>query len=312
MGIVTFTREDLIRAAITHAKSHLGPISLQDFCRAQGVSSGPIYRHFKSFSTLLEEAGVGNRLRRLRRADFQTLMHEFHRVAQLTGRLPTRTEIAEHGRILPKTYVTNLGPWPKVVSTYETWLASSFPSPAPPGGGGVAAAATEGAPPSPSSTQPSGTGVPPVSTSPTCPTSPLEGDAAPPAAGDGSPAPHPKSDIPHPTFLLGSPLGFRHLLHAPTNELGVIHLFGLLSPDLAIAVEHIGAAYPDCRALRPEPGTSGKWRRIAIEFELRSSNFKYHGHDPKLRDLVVCWEHDWQACPVEVLELKSVMKRVGK
>jgi hypothetical protein len=53
------------------------------------------------------------------------------------------------------------------------------------------------------------------------------------------------------------------------------------------------------------------WRRIAIEFELRSSNFRVHGHNPRLCDLVVCWEHDWPACPVEVLELKSVMKRVG-
>jgi hypothetical protein len=86
---------------------------------------------------------------------------------------------------------------------------------------------------------------------------------------------------------------------------GVVHLFGLLGPELGIGVEHMGTRYPDCRGIRRNE--SGRWRRVAIEFELRSSHFRMHRHDPAKCDLVVCWEHDWPGCPVEVLELKGLV-----
>jgi hypothetical protein len=113
-------------------------------------------------------------------------------------------------------------------------------------------------------------------------------------------------------MMRGEPLGFAGLLHAPTTELGVIHLFGVLAPEHGIVVEYLSAAYPDCRAVRPEPCSRGRWRRIAVEFELRSSDFRRHGHDPALCDLIVCWEHDWAECPVEVLELRRVVRLAGK
>lgn len=96
-------------------------------------------------------------------------------------------------------------------------------------------------------------------------------------------------------------------MHAPVNEIGVVHLFGLLGPEVGIAVEHMGTAFPDCRALRA--GADGKWRRVAVEFEFRSSNFRLHGHDAARCDLVVCWEHDWKDCPVEVIDLKEEMRK---
>src|SRR5262245_38546157 len=70
--------------------------------------------------------------------------------------------------------------------------------------------------------------------------------AAPAIGGTGR-------SVPEPLHEVGSPLGFRGLVFAPVNEIGVVHLFGLLGPDLGIAVEHIGSAYPDCRGLRMEP-----------------------------------------------------------
>ena len=110
--------------------------------------------------------------------------------------------------------------------------------------------------------------------------------------------------------MLGAPLGFRGLMHEPTTESGVIHAFGLLGPELGIAVEKIGTDYPDCRGVRAIPGSGGKWKRVAIEFELRSSNFRWHRHDPAKCDLIVCWEDDWEECPVEVIELRSEMRKV--
>ena len=45
-------------------------------------------------------------------------------------------------------------------------------------------------------------------------------------------------------------------------------------------------------------------------FEYKSRNFMEHGHDPDLCDLIVCWIHDWEECPVEVLELNTTVKRL--
>lgn len=42
-----------------------------------------------------------------------------------------------------------------------------------------------------------------------------------------------------------------------------------------------------------------------------SRSFRNHGHDPAGCELVVCWEHDWPECPIEVLELRGVVERLG-
>lgn len=56
--------------------------------------------------------------------------------------------------------------------------------------------------------------------------------------------------------------------------------------------------------------TEKGWEDIWIEFEFKSSQFKFHGHDPKECDMIVCWEHDWKECPIEVIELKSIIKKL--
>jgi hypothetical protein len=64
-------------------------------------------------------------------------------------------------------------------------------------------------------------------------------------------------------------------------------------------------AFPDCEALRRVDG--GWWQRVRIEIEYQSLNFLKHRHDPKGCDLIVCWEHNWPECPVEVLELRKAI-----
>ena len=51
----------------------------------------------------------------------------------------------------------------------------------------------------------------------------------------------------------------------------------------------------------------GKWQLVPIEFEYESRNFLQHLHDPNGCDLIVCWEHNWPECPLEVVELRAVM-----
>ncbi len=108
-------------------------------------------------------------------------------------------------------------------------------------------------------------------------------------------------------IVYGAPLGIAAMAHAPTNEAGVIFLFGALAADLGFRVERLQSAFPDCEAKREV--VPGKWERVRIEFEFESRNFKEHRHDPDGCDVIVCWRHNWPDCPerLEVVELASVV-----
>jgi hypothetical protein len=101
--------------------------------------------------------------------------------------------------------------------------------------------------------------------------------------------------------LVGDVINFRGLVYGPVNEMGVVALFARVCEEIGFIIEEIRAEFPDCIARRQvEKG----WERVAIEFEFKSSNFQQHGHDPNGCDLIVCYEHDWETCPVPVLALK--------
>lgn len=92
------------------------------------------------------------------------------------------------------------------------------------------------------------------------------------------------------------------MTYAPTNEQGVVFLFGRLAPRLGFAVETVQTRCPDCTARR-------QGKRVKIEFECWASDYQAHGHDPKMADIIVCWENDWESRPrryrhIEVIDLK--------
>jgi hypothetical protein len=93
------------------------------------------------------------------------------------------------------------------------------------------------------------------------------------------------------------------LRYAPENELGVVYLFANLARKWQLKVEIIRPGFPDCIAYQR---IGGREKKIRIEFEYRSSNFKAHGHSARCCDWIVCWEHDWPAVPkhIKVIELK--------
>jgi len=107
--------------------------------------------------------------------------------------------------------------------------------------------------------------------------------------------------------IVGDPINFEGLIYGPLNENGVIFLFSKIHDKLGINIEAIQATYPDAKGRRK---TSKGWEDIWIEFEYKSSQFKVHKHDPKECDIIVCWENDWKECPIEVIELKSVIKKL--
>jgi hypothetical protein len=108
--------------------------------------------------------------------------------------------------------------------------------------------------------------------------------------------------------VYGEPLGLAAMAHAPTNELGVLFLFGIVAADLGFRVERLQAAFPDCEAKREV--APGKWELVFIELEIYSRNFKLHRHNPRGCHAIVCWKHNWPDCPewLEVIELCKVVK----
>lgn len=107
--------------------------------------------------------------------------------------------------------------------------------------------------------------------------------------------------------VLGHRIDFRGLLHAPVNELGVVYLFGILSQELGFVVESIQSGFPDCHGKRKL--SKDRWQSIRIEFEFKSSNFISHGHNLTQCDIIICWEHDWTDCPLEVICLKEIVEK---
>lgn len=110
--------------------------------------------------------------------------------------------------------------------------------------------------------------------------------------------------------IVGRLINFRGLVYAPTNEQGVVFLFGKIAHEFGIYIELIRTGYPDCVAKR----YIGKamWEDMKIEFEFKSSDFVRHNHKVEDVDMIVCWEHDWQECPksIEVLELENEINKL--
>jgi len=107
--------------------------------------------------------------------------------------------------------------------------------------------------------------------------------------------------------MYGTPLFAPPLTCAPINELGVVLLFGARAEELGFAITRIQPGFPDCEALRRVERE--RWQKVLIEFELESRNFLVHEHATTDCDLIVCWSHNWPECPLEVLELKSVVAK---
>lgn len=199
------------------------------------------------------------------------LLAEFHRLVAEEGRIPTWAVFNANAKLGSDTLMRRrFGGTPGVLQAYREWLVNNHPE-------------------SPILEQLSAKSQHEVVLPPEVPTV----NTAALKRRDGSGP------------LFGPPINFRGLHHAPINEQGVVYIFGMVSYELGFIVEALQSSFPDCEAKH----CTGKdrWQRVRIEFEFRSSNFYQHGHPTAGADLIVCWEHDWSDCPIEVLELRSVI-----
>jgi HNH endonuclease len=104
--------------------------------------------------------------------------------------------------------------------------------------------------------------------------------------------------------VYGMPVMPSPMVFAPTYEGGVLFLFGAVAEELGFAVLRIQPGFPDCEAMREV--SPGRWQPVKIEFELESRNYLAHGHPSSGCNMIVCWVHNWEACPFEVIELSKV------
>jgi hypothetical protein len=96
--------------------------------------------------------------------------------------------------------------------------------------------------------------------------------------------------------------------YAPTNENAVLVMFATMAKDLGFTITHIQTEFPDGEVMREV--APGRWQRLRVELEYQSRNFVVHGHPIDGCEMIICWEHNWPDCPLEVLELKSVMEQM--
>jgi len=234
--------------------------------RAKGVRCTPCQIHFGGTNGLLRSIGFATPVRGTRaRAQLRkSLLKDFACAVERLGRLPSRDEYLEHARFTSNAFTAEFGNWRSVLAAYQKAQGKITPL------------------------KPKRSAV--LESPPVPPTPDLTLSLAPP------PAPTPDSSA----TVYGRPLGYRAMLHEPTNEQGVVLLFGMMAEKLGFAIENVRTAFPDCEAKRQI--TPEIWQRVRIEFEFASSRFN---HKSSGCDLVVCWKHDDPLCPVPVLDLES-------
>jgi hypothetical protein len=271
-------QEDLLAKARDVAKK-LGKqtISRSEFCRHTGVSANQIYQHFDGIRDLCAQAGLIPNEQNVRLEEDQIFSAMRDTFVEL-GAVVTRTKFDKNFRYSVDVFKKRGLSWKPALAAFRKWVEQNDP------------------------TFPYLDQLPPNALQP--------GSADPPDERSVQANSHNlQAWSSRGGRLFGDYISFRGLLHAPVNEQGVVFLFGMLAAELGFVVEMVTTGFPDCEAKR-RVGKE-RWERTRIEFEFQSRNFYSHGHDPNGCELVVCWEHNWPECPVEVLELRTSIKNLA-
>jgi len=273
------TRETIIESAKRAAAEVKGPLSRADFERITGIGNYHIYKLFPEggWSEVKRLAGLERHPLQHDRCSDDELLQEYHRIASELGDIPSWALFASRGRVSSDVVRRRFGGTQGTLKRYREWIEMHDPESPLVDLLNVKSKHEIPIPPA------GGVQVKPKV--PTCPD----------ARG----------------MEFGPPINFRGLRHAPINEQGVVFLFGMISYELGFLVEAVHAGYPDCEGKRCIDRRRNRWQRARIEFEYLSSNFRDHGHDPEQCDVIVCWEHNWPECPLEVIELRRVIDELG-
>ena len=275
-ALTKHNREEIVEAARKISTEIKSPLSRHEFSRLTGISSYEIYAAFPNggWREVQKLAGIDQVPGHLPLSD-DDLILEFHKVATKIGRIPTWNLVNAEAGVSADTMRKRFGGMYGFLQRYREWLTENHPD---------------------------------SSMLQFLPKTEHETPAPPTEIGDVRKVYDVNDNSQSFGPIFGQPLNFRGLRHAPVNEQGVVLLFGMVSYELGYIVEAVHSEFPDCEAKRRIDPDGRRWQRVRIEFEFVSRNFRDHSHDPKMADLIVCWEHNWPDCPVEVLELKTAIK----
>ena len=269
------TKEEVI-AAINQLARRLGrPPSLKELLRATKVTKHAIRMTFLTYRDALAACGLSGLGYRLA---LRELFQDWAGVARKVGKIPTITEYGKHGKHSYAPLLKQFGSWLQVPAgllhyAREHKLEAEWKD--------VMELLSRHAQPAPGFCN-----VP---------------------ARTKQPASKPRILPDQPIY--GAPFWNAPLAMAPTNENGVIFLFGAMARDLGFMMLRLQTGFPDGEAFREvEPG---RWQRVRIEFEYESRNFLKHSHPITGCDVIVCWKNNWPDCPLEVIELSKEFARIG-
>jgi len=273
------TRETIIEDIKRVAKDlNQKQLFLSEFRTNSDISDYFIWRLFDSWNEAIKESGLIPHTEK-EKINIETLFNEMEKVFVTYGGICTRTRFEQLSKYSTAVYRKRFGSWHNILKAYRNWVVRKkheFPF---------------------------------LNQLPLNEKNPkIDLDVAHTRS-------EPKKKETKTWDTIGSTkygplLNFRGLQHAPIDEQDVIFLFAIIFSELGFVIESIRTEYPDCEAKRRIHKTKDRWERVKIEFEFKSSNFKKHGHDPEQCDLIVCWIDDWKKCPIEVLELESVIKKL--
>jgi hypothetical protein len=268
------TRDAIVKAAKRAAAKVDHPLSRAEFERLTGISQYHIYRAFPDggWTEVKTLANLARHPKNNVPLSDDDLLAEFHRVAEQLGAVPTWAMFTAKAQVSADVVRRRFGGLQGTLVRYRSWLEARQPD-------------------SPLLTELQARSRHEI---PVPPAPAVEGQVPPQWAKSAG-------------TEFGAPINFRGLRHAPINEQGVVFLFGMVSYELGFVVEAVHNAYPDCEAKRCVDRRRDRWQRVRIEFEFRSTHFRDQGHDPAQCDLIVCWDHDWHDCPIEVVELRKVI-----
>jgi hypothetical protein len=293
--------------------------TLRELDNAYGMSKNHIQLLFGTFTEALAACGL-SRQDKSRPITTMQLFESWAALVRLTGRLPTRWQFHAGSEYDPQTMVSRFGPWQRIPATMlkiiqQEKLEASW--------GDVAelirnsgATVVELAYPSAlhPAWQPNGmpnqtpkqtpNGMPNIINEPQN----EMGDKAQNGTPENTPTdlPGPQEEWEDAQAVYGIPINHPAMTYAPTNEAGVSILFGAMARELGFVIMRSQTGFPDVEAMRLMK--NGRMKRELVELEYLSGNFRRHAHDAKRCGLIVCWEHNWPECPVEVIELRKFFK----
>jgi len=262
--------KEAILEAIKKCAEELGHApSLSELVRMTAVTKASIYRKLGNYRHALDLLGL-ERTGPGYQTDMQSLFLDWARVARDLGKLPTMGDYEARGKYSVQPLLRRFGVWGDVPAGMAEFARTA-------GMDGEWADVME-----------------------------MIGRGRTSARGPVRRSVPPRGKLREDEPTYGPPLTLSPLAFAPTYEGGVLFLFGALAEELGFAVLRIQPGFPDCEAMREvKPGV---WQRMRIEFELESRNYVSHDHPAGGCEIIVCWTHNWEACPVEVIELRRVIE----